>query len=87
MRLGAEVVDVRPNGTMVVMARRHIQFDAEEVNITLTGVCRVQDVDAANAILSTDLHDLDFNKQTKGAVHDTTRRGLLERLLDFLSPF
>jgi flagellar L-ring protein precursor FlgH len=87
MRLGAEVVDVRPNGTMVVVARQHIQFDAEEVNITLTGICRVQDVDAANSILSTDMHDLDFNKQTKGAVHDTTRRGFLERLLDFLSPF
>jgi flagellar L-ring protein precursor FlgH len=87
LRLEAEVVDVRPNGTMVLQAKRHIQNDEEQVSITLTGTCRVQDIDAANSVLSTDIHDLDFNKQTKGAVKDAATRGFIPRLLDFFNPF
>ena len=40
-----------------------------------------------NSVLSTDLHDLDLQKVTKGAVRDTTKRGILPRLLDFINPF
>jgi flagellar L-ring protein precursor FlgH len=87
LRLEGEVIDVKPNGTLVVQARKHIKNDEEEQTITLTGTCRVQDVDASNSLLSTDLHDLDLQKVTKGAVRDNTKRGLLPRLLDFINPF
>jgi flagellar L-ring protein precursor FlgH len=87
LRLEAEVIDVKPNGTLVVQAKKHIKNDEEEQSITLTGTCRVQDVDASNSVLSTDLHDLDLQKVTKGAVRDNTKRGLIPRLLDFINPF
>ncbi|HSV12621.1 MAG TPA: flagellar basal body L-ring protein FlgH [Tepidisphaeraceae bacterium] len=87
VRLEGEVLDVKPNGTMVVQARKHIKTEDEEQTFILTGVCRVQDVDASNSVLSTDLHDLDLQKITTGAVRDTTKRGLVGRLLDFLNPF
>lgn len=86
-RIEAEVIDVKPNGTLVLQARKRIKSEDEEQQIILTGVCRVEDVDASNSVLSTDLHDLDLQKITKGAVRDTTRRGLLPRLLDFINPF
>jgi flagellar L-ring protein precursor FlgH len=86
-RLEAEVIDVKPNGTLVIQARRHLKIDEEEISVTLTGNCRVQDVDAANSVLSTDLFDLDLQKTTKGEVHDTTKRGLIHRLLDIVNPF
>ena len=86
-RLEAEVVDVKPNGTLVLQARRHMQIDEETVSVTLTGLCRVQDVDATNSILSTDMHDLDLKKITTGQVRDTTKRGLLHKLLDLLDVF
>jgi hypothetical protein len=38
-------------------------------------------------VLSTDIHDLDFNKQTKGGVKDAATRGFIPRLLDFFNPF
>jgi flagellar L-ring protein precursor FlgH len=87
VRLEAEVIDVKPNGTLVVQARKHIKSEDEEQTFILTGVCRVQDVDASNSVLSTDLHDLDLQKTTTGAVRDTTKRGLIGRLLDFINPF
>jgi flagellar L-ring protein precursor FlgH len=86
-RLEAEVIDVKPNGTLVIQARRHMQVDEETIHVTLTGVCRVQDVDATNSVLSTDMHDLDLRKTTTGQVRDTTKRGLLHQLLDILNPF
>jgi flagellar L-ring protein precursor FlgH len=86
-RLEAEVLDVKPNGTLVIQARRHLKIDEEDVNVSLTGTCRVEDVDASNSVLSTDLLDLDLQKSTKGEVHDTTKRGLLHRLLDIVNPF
>jgi flagellar L-ring protein precursor FlgH len=86
-RLEAEVIDVKPNGMLVVEAKQHIKIDEEEVTETLTGSCRVQDVDAANSVLSTNLMDLDLQKSTKGQVHDTAKRGLIHRLLDFVNPF
>ena len=86
-RLEAEVIDVKPNGTLVIQAKRSMRIDEEEINVSLTGECRVQDVDATNSVLSTDLHDMNLQKSTKGEVHDTAKRGLLHRLLDILNPF
>jgi flagellar L-ring protein precursor FlgH len=87
LRLEAEVIDVKPNGTMVLQAKKHIKTDEEDEQIILTGTCRVQDVDSSNSVLSTALHDLDLQKITKGAVRDTTKRGIIPRLLDFINPF
>jgi flagellar L-ring protein precursor FlgH len=87
LRLEAEVIDVKPNGTMVLQAKKHIKTDEEDEQIILTGTCRVQDVDSSNSVLSTALHDLDLQKVTKGAVRDTTKRGIIPRLLDFINPF
>jgi flagellar L-ring protein precursor FlgH len=86
-RIGAEVIDVKPNGTLVIQAKKHIKTDEEEQDFVLTGVCRAVDLTPDNTILSNTLHDLDVHKVTKGAARDTTKRGLIPRLLDFVNPF
>jgi flagellar L-ring protein FlgH len=87
LRVEAEVIDVKPNGTLVLQARKHIKNDEEDQTIILTGTCRVQDIDASNSVLSTDLHDLDLQKVTKGMVRDGNKRGWLPRILDWLNPW
>lgn len=87
MRVTAEVVDVKPNGTLVLQARQRIKTDDEEQILILSGVCRVEDVTPDNTVLSTQMFDKDVSKIHKGAVRDTTKRGLLSRLLDVLNPF
>jgi flagellar L-ring protein precursor FlgH len=86
-RITAEIVDVKPNGTLVVQARTQIKTDEEEQLMILTGVCRADDVTADNTVLSTQLFDKNVSKQHKGAVRDTTKRGLIPKLLDALNPF
>jgi flagellar L-ring protein precursor FlgH len=86
-RVGAEVIDVKPNGTLVLQAMKTIQTDEEEQSVILSGVCRAEDITADNTVLSTQLHDLTVRKTHKGAVRDTTKRGWIPRLLDVINPF
>ena len=86
-RITAEVLDVKPNGTLVLQARKFIKTDEEEQEMILTGVCRAEDVTADNSIYSHQLHDQTLMKMHKGAVRDATKRGWLPKLLDLIAPF
>jgi flagellar L-ring protein precursor FlgH len=86
-RITAEVVDVKPNGTFAVQARKLIKNDEEEQEFILTGICRSGDVTPDNTVLSTQVYNLELQKNHKGAVRDTTKRGLVPKLLDAVNPF
>jgi flagellar L-ring protein FlgH len=86
-RFTAEVVDVKPNGTLVLQAIKQIKTDEEEQRMVVTGICRAEDVSADNTVLTTQLFDLELTQTHTGAVNDTTQRGFLPRLLDTFSPF
>jgi len=86
-RIQARVVDVKPNGNLVLEARSSEQHDEEEWTITLTGVCRSEDVTADNSILSTQVAELTIVETNHGAVRDGTRRGWIPKILDWLRPF
>lgn len=86
-RLTAEIIDVKPNGTFAIQAHKKIKHNEEEQEMTLTGVCRAADLTMDNTLLSTQVHDLQIETKQKGAVRDTTKRGLVPKLLDFINPF
>jgi len=86
-RVTAEVIDVRPNGTLVLAARKRILTDEEEQIFLMSGVARATDISLDNTILSTQLGDFDLQKKTKGPVRNATKRGWLPRFLDALNPF
>ena len=85
---GAEVVDVLPNGMLVVQATRQLTFSEQTQLITLRGLVRPEDVSNQNQVLSTAMTDLELDVTGKGIVNDTTYRQnplvrFLERLLVF----
>lgn len=86
-RLSAQVVDVKPNGTLVIEARRNIQVNTEVQHYLLSGICRAEDITPDNTILSTQLSDLNLRRDDTGLVHDATKQGGLMKLLDFINPF
>ena len=86
-RVTAEVLDVKPNGTVVLQARTRVKTDDEVQETILTGICRATDVSVDNTILSTQLYDLSVSKSHTGAVRDNTQRGWLVKLLDVINPF
>src|SRR4029453_13333148 len=86
-RVQAEVVDVKPNGTLVLQARSRVRTDDEERYFILTAPSRVGDVRAENTILSSQLFDKSIDQRSKGNVRNATKRGWLGNLLDVITPF
>ncbi len=85
---GAEVVDVLPNGMLVVQATRQLTFSQQTQLIELRGLVRPEDVSAQNQVQSTAMTDLELEVTGKGIVNDSTYRQnplvrFLERLLVF----
>ena len=79
---GAEVVDVLPNGMLVVQATRQLTFSQQTQLIQLRGLVRPEDVSAQNQVLSTAMTDLQLEVTGKGIVNDSTyRQNPLVRLL------
>jgi flagellar L-ring protein FlgH len=71
---GAEVVDVLPNGMLVVQATRQLTFSQQTQLIQLRGLVRPEDVSAQNQVQSTAMTDLELEVTGKGIVNDSTYR-------------
>ncbi|MGC9157976.1 MAG: flagellar basal body L-ring protein FlgH [Terracidiphilus sp.] len=82
---GAEVVDVLPNGMLVVQATRELTFSQQTQLILLRGLVRPEDVSAQNQVLSSDMTDLELEVTGKGIVNDSTYRQ--SALMRFLQKF
>ena len=85
-RISGHIVDIKPNGNLVIEAKSHIRHDEEEALVTVTGVVRSTDVTPDNTVLSTQIANLSIDVKNTGAVRDASTRGWITRLLDFLKP-
>lgn len=85
---GGEVIDVLPNGMLVVQATRQLTFSQQTQLIKLRGLVRPEDVNAQNQVLSTAMTDLELEVTGKGIVSDSTyRQNPLVRFLERLVVF
>jgi len=85
---GGEVVDVLPNGMLVVQATRQLTFSQQTQLIKLRGLVRPEDVSAQNQVQSTAMTDLELEVTGKGIVNDSTyRQNPLVRFLEKLLVF
>ena len=82
-RITARVIDVKPNGNLVLEAMLEEQHDDEVTSLTITGMCRSADVTPDNTVLSTQIAELRIVEKNHGAVRDATRRGWVPRILSF----
>jgi flagellar L-ring protein precursor FlgH len=86
-RVQAEIIDIKPNGNLVLEARRFIKTDNETLTMTLTGTCRSDDVLVDNTVLSTVVADLRLVKEHTGELRKATRKGLITRFFETLFNF
>ena len=86
-RVTARVLDVKPNGNLVLEGRKRITTDDEYQQFLVTGIARAEDVSADNTVLSTHLADFNLRKTHKGNVRNATKKGWAGKLLDVINPF
>ena len=86
--LTARVVDVLPNGYLVVEGTKTIGVNSENQVVTVRGVVRPADLSNANVVQSASVGELEVKINGKGVVNDAARRpNILYRILLGLLPF
>ncbi len=85
--IAAEIVDIRPNGNLVIEARKIIRNNNEVWEQSLTGVVRPEDVLPTNKVLSENIAELRIHKRELGHIREGYRRGWLQRIWDRLKVF
>ncbi len=86
-RITAEIIDIKPNGTLVLEARKSIVQGAESKTIVLSGTCRQSDITDANTISSSQLANLNIIEQVEGELKKTATKGFLTRVLEAIFNF
>jgi flagellar L-ring protein precursor FlgH len=85
--IATTVQAILPNGNLVLEAHRKVRIDEELWLVSLSGVCRREDILASNVVLSNNVADLSIEKTEVGIIRDGYRRGFVTRFLDTFSPF
>ncbi|MCA9302869.1 MAG: flagellar basal body L-ring protein FlgH [Phycisphaerales bacterium] len=86
-RITAQVLEVKPNGTLVLQAVKRITKDDEIQTLVLSGVVRSEDITEQNTILSSQMANLTLDLQNEGELKDTSEKGLLTKVLDTVFAF
>ncbi len=87
MKIQAEIIDVKPNGVLVLEARKYINKNGETQETVLGGICRQDDVTQSNTVFSSQLANLTIDSKNTGQVDKAGKKGLIPRVLDTLFAF
>jgi flagellar L-ring protein FlgH len=86
-QIAVKVIDVLPNGNLVVEGRRQTAFSGEKQEAVLRGTVRADDVSANNTVFSYNIADASIQYISHGTITDAQTKGLFTKLWDKISPF
>ena len=86
-RFSVTVIDVMPNGNLLVEGRRRVTLQGDTRTLQLTGVIRNVDIQPNNVINSQLVSNLEINLLSKGPEDEFGKQGWLGRRLNRFLPF
>lgn len=86
-KIGATVVDVMPNGNLVLEARKSIQTNQDFFEYRLTGMVPSSAVKPDRSVRTEKFADLNIVRRQKGKIFDSTKVNWGTRILDIVTPF
>lgn len=81
------VMDILPNGNLVVMGNRERNIAGDIQTIELSGIVRPSDIEYDNTVRSEQVGDFHLVTKNKGVSAPYTRPGWLGAILDIIWPF
>ena len=78
------IKQILPNGTLVVEGTRSVKFGHETQQMTLSGVCRIDDIRIDNTLLSENLANAEIKSEGIGAIYKKQRQGFISKILGWL---
>lgn len=85
--LTARVIDVLPNGNLVIEGVREIRVNHENQTLYITGVVRPADISRYNTVPSAAVGQMAVRVQGRGLVSEPLKPGWLYRILTGVLPF
>jgi flagellar L-ring protein precursor FlgH len=86
-RISALVLDVKPNGQLVLEARETIQQDNEIKTMVLSGVADPKDITTAGTLQSSQLANMSLRIMHEGHVKDVAEKGWIPRVFEAIFNF
>ncbi|HBS59979.1 MAG: flagellar basal body L-ring protein FlgH [Bacillota bacterium] len=83
-KITAQVIEVKPNGNLVISGKQTIKVNGEDQKISVTGTVRPEDISPDNTVYSTALADSNVQVNGKGVLASKQKPGLLHRLFGWL---
>ncbi len=86
-RVSVVVVDILPNGNLVIMGMRDRNIAGDIQKIELSGIVRPSDIEFDNSVKSEQIANFRVITKNSGVAEPYNRQGWLGRLFDILWPF
>jgi flagellar L-ring protein precursor FlgH len=87
LNISCEIIDIRPNGLLVLEGHNQQVINEENWEVSLTGMCRPEDIGPDNTVFSKHLLHQRLERRTRGQVRDGYKRGWFVRWFDQFDPF
>ena len=85
--LSARVVEVLPNGDLLLEGTKDVTINKERQSLKIRGVVRQRDVTPGNIVMSTAIAHMEVEFDGKGIVSNANRPGWLHWLFTKIAPF
>ncbi len=85
-RISVQVIDVLPNGNLVLEGVRVISYANETYFMLTQGICRARDIGPDNTIHSSEIADARIEVIAEGVLTDAQKQGWLSRAANRYSP-
>lgn len=81
-RISALVLEVKPNGLLLIEARESQQFDSETKSLVVSGMCDPKDLTAQGTVQSSQLANLVIRVEHTGDLRDGAKKGWIPQIME-----
>jgi flagellar L-ring protein precursor FlgH len=87
LTVAAVIVDILPNGNLVIAGRQEVRINAELRELTVSGVIRPEDIDARNTISHDQIAEARISYGGRGQISAVQRPNWGQRIADAVTPW
>lgn len=87
LRIAAEIIQVLPNGNLVLQGKQQVGVNFDLRELTINGVIRPQDISSANTVTYDQIAEARIEYGGRGSINDIQQPRYGDQLLDIIMPF